>query len=328
MAIIPALLLFVGLACSGPISNEDTDTLVIDENFFPDTLAIYTSQNDIVDIFVPLNSLNFEADENPDSNGTDEIILFFVEEDLASGEDKGLFIRKGTEITKLLNTGRDIAATNGNDKKVYFAASDGIYVYNAKDNKAEKYGTVTDDLINIAIDNTSDVIYILTKNKELFKVTDDGEKQVKISDVSNAEQIVMDYENNLYFRTTDKDVYAINEGGVKKLEGLPENSNKLTLLRPPFVIDGGVPLVVDDKAFIIYANGTVEKTEFQIKAKPTAFSMEGTLIHYYAYKKKIYEYNILTILFSEVFNQLGDYLNAKKDDIQTISTRPRSSFRQ
>ncbi|MBR0581409.1 hypothetical protein HF286_19770, partial [Bacillus altitudinis A23-8] len=68
-------------------------------------------------------------------------------------------------------------------KEVYFAASDGIYRFNEQEKKAEKYGTVTDNTIAIAVINGTNDFYILTAENVVYKVTDDGTRKEEITNV-------------------------------------------------------------------------------------------------------------------------------------------------
>uniref|UniRef100_A0A2A4J2F8 Uncharacterized protein n=1 Tax=Heliothis virescens TaxID=7102 RepID=A0A2A4J2F8_HELVI len=317
--------LLAGLAYSAPASNNDDETLVITPEFFPESLAVYTAEHEIVKLVVPLNALNFDddADEEEDESSTDsDALVFFVQAD-----DQGLFVLKKGHATKLLDNGRDAAAANDDTKTAYFAAKDGIYSFNAKENKAEKYGTVNDDLISIAKVNGSDVLYVLTADQIVYKVTEEGTKKEKLDKIVNAKELVLDYQNNLYYYTNDKKVYVLVGDEVKQIAGLPEDPTIVDIINPPFILDNGVPVIVDDTAYIAYENGTSELGGFVFQVKPSAYAMEATLIQFYAYEKKIYEYNILTILFSELLTDLKTFLEDKTDDIQAIATRSRSDLR-
>ncbi|XP_047037907.1 uncharacterized protein LOC124643097 [Helicoverpa zea] len=324
--------LLAGLAYSAPTSNDDDDTLVVTADFFPESLAVYTAEHDIVKLLVPLNALNFEddADEEEESSSDSDALVFFVQADKNENGglvDQGLFVLKNGQATKLLDHGRDAAAANDDTKTAYFAANDGIYAYNAKDNKAEKYGTVTDDLISIAKVNGSDILYILTADQVVYKVTEEGTKKEKLNQIVNAKELILDYQNNLYYYTNDNKVYVLVGDEVKQISGLPENASSVNIINPPFVIENGVPVIVDNKAYVAYENGTSELAGFDFQIKPTAYAMEATLIQFYAYEKKVYEYNVLTILFSELLSELKSYLEDKTDDIQAIATRSRSDLR-
>ncbi|CAK1594856.1 unnamed protein product [Parnassius mnemosyne] len=345
-----SFLLLIGLAIAAPAPDKskeseeskesveskessENEKITITKDFFHDSFIVYRGKHEIVNIIVPLNSLNFDDDaEDDDTSDDSNATLFFVEadEDAAGNRiDKGLYIFKDGKAKKLLDNGRDAAASSDDSKDVFFGAKDGIYKYDPKENAAVKYGTVTDSIIGIAKENSTDVIYILTEDHNLYKVTEDGQKKVKIDDVVGAQEIVLDYSNNLYFYGENKQPYVVNADGVKKIEGLPENPTSVILIKPPFVVENGVPFICDNVAYIIYANGKSEKTEFDFKsnAKPSAYGMEATLIQYYAYHKKIYEYNILTLVLSGIVDELKNFLENKASTIQSMATRSRSSLR-
>ncbi|KAI5638237.1 hypothetical protein NE865_09052 [Phthorimaea operculella] len=313
--------LLVGLALSAPTAKDDK--LVVDKDFFPDELKIYEGQHDIVKIYVPINKLNFEDDDNPD------IIIFFVTADTQGGEKfyQGLYVKKGDNVTKLLDNGRDVIAPVDEDSEdAFFAAKDGIYQYNAKENKAEKYGTVDDELIAMAMVNATNGIYVLTADKKVYKVTEDGTKKEEVENVKDAEQIVLDYSGNLFYVDSNKKVFVVNGDGVTEITSLPENFAKITLIRPPFVFESGIPVVIDQDAYTLHANGTLENEDIKIDVDVTAYSMEAALMHYYAHDKKIYEYNILALLFSNILAELRQFIEDFQAQIQSVSTKHRSEF--
>ncbi|KAJ2943048.1 hypothetical protein O0L34_g18736 [Tuta absoluta] len=311
--------LLVGLALSAPTANDDK--LVVDEEFFPDSLKIYEGQHDIVKIFVPINKLNFENDT--------DITIFFVTAD-KEGDEKfyqGLYAKKGDTVTKLLDNGRDVTAPVDEDSEdAYFAAKDGIYRFNAEQNKAEKYGTLDDELISIVMVNATDGIYVLTADKKVYKITEDGTKKEEVENVKDAEQIVLDYSGNLFYVDSYKKVFVVNGDGVTEITSLPENFSKITLIRPPFVFESGIPVVIDKDAYTLHANGTLENEDVKIDVDITAYSMEATLMQYYAREKKIYEYNIVALVFVNVIEQLSEFVKEFEEQINSISTKHRSEF--
>ncbi|XP_026744257.1 uncharacterized protein LOC113505653 [Trichoplusia ni] len=320
--------LLAGLASTAPTSNDDR--LVIDNNYYPESLIVYRGDHDIVSIVLPLNALNFGEDSDDEEDESSDTTVFFVQADTNDkGEriDQGLYVLINGNATKLLDHGRDAAAANDDTKTAYFAAKDGIYSYNAATKKAEKYGTVTDSLIGIAKVNGSDTLYVLTEDRVLYKVTEEGTKKEKIDSVVNAKQIVLDFDSNLFYSTTNNEVYILLADGVKKVEGLPSNPAYLSVIKPPFIFENGVPVIANDETYTVYANGTSEVVDIVVQAKPTAAAIEGTLIHYLAYKKNIYEYNILEIVMSEAVNEVKQFLSKNSDEIQAIATRSRNDLR-
>ncbi|CAG4960757.1 unnamed protein product [Parnassius apollo] len=304
------VLLLAGAINANPVSKEsdEDEKITLTEDFYFKKFIVYNAKHDVVNILVPTNSLNFDDNDELNMETFDKnIILFIVEADVdAAGNrvDKGLYVYKNGEATKLLENGRDAAASSDDSTDVFFGAKDGIYVYDNKENKAVKYGSVTDDIIAIAKENATDVIYYLNKDHELYKVTDNGQKSVKIDDVVGAQEIVLDTANNIYFDTEDKQVYVVNENGVKK--------------------------ITDNAFYVIYSNGTSELTDFEItsEAKPSAYAMEATFVQFYAFHKKIYKYNLLEILSGGFFEVLNKFLEENQEIIINATPVSKNSTRK
>ncbi|XP_028166831.1 uncharacterized protein LOC114357426 [Ostrinia furnacalis] len=323
-------LLLVGLASTKPTTNDDT--LHIVEDLFPEEFVIYTGEKDITKIVVPLNSINFDDKEDVEETSDDEnIYVFFIE------EGKGLSVLKNKQATKLLENGNDISASSDQSKEVYFAASDGIYRFNEQEKKAEKYGTVTDNTIAIAVINGTNDFYILTAENVVYKVTDDGTRKEEITNVKDAQQILLDSANNLYFVDNKKHVYVrlAEDGTVKSIKGLPAHPSDVQLLRPPFVVEEAVPVVAGKKTYLAYANGTSEFADIILDTKPSAISFETTLLIFAGHNNKIYEYNLLAIVLTEMakeelsddMKEVKSFFSDQTSNIQSIATRSRSSFR-
>ncbi|CAH2098619.1 unnamed protein product [Euphydryas editha] len=327
-----AIISLVGLVLSAP-TNGDDYKLIITKSLFKKELVKYSGSHEIVKLLFPLNSLNFDKNDSSESD-SDDITLFFVEADIDSEDkyvDQGLYVLKKGKATKLLDHGRDVAASSDNSTQVFFGAADGIYVYNKENNAADKYGSVNDSIIGIAKESTGDVIYILTENHEVYKVSNKGTTKEILDDIVNAKQIVLDNSNNIYFYSDDKKAYVRTPaGGVKKIEGLPENPSSVTLVRPISTLEDGAGFVVDNVVYVIFANASSARSffEFKPKAKPSAYAPDAALIQYYALDKKIYEFNVLAMLFSNVVNELKEFLNEKEEDIKSISKKSRFSHRK
>ncbi|XP_041972707.1 uncharacterized protein LOC121728599 [Aricia agestis] len=324
------LLFLVGIAAAAPATKEnDSYVMVIDGNFYRSERIKYKSNHDIVSILVPFNSLYFNRDVPSESNPKEKVmdlVLFFTEADVS--EDgiksyKGVSVMKKNKVTKLLENGKDMAASGDNGKVVFIGASDGLYVYNDEQTAVEKFGSISDDVIGIAKQEYGDAIYILTAKKEVHKVTEKGNTKEKIDDIVDAEQIMLDYNNNLYFYSSDKQVKICTTEGIKKVDGLPENPTNVQLIKPAFVMRDFVPVVVDDSVYIIYTNGTSAKAGIDFKEakyRPTAYSMEGTIVQYYAYNKTIYEYNMLDIVSGSGMDETKTFLDNKNITIQDLIT--------
>ncbi|XP_045781264.1 uncharacterized protein LOC123878195 [Maniola jurtina] len=308
----------VGFLVAAPTSKDDKgkkDLVTRDR----EELFRYKAEHDIVKLVVPLNALLKTV---PSQNTYClNLMLFFVEADVrpdGSRIDQGLYVLKGGKATKILDYGRDAAASGAGDNstKAFFGAKDGLYVYNPETNSADKYGPITDSIIAIDMEKLGEVIYILTEDRDVYKVTDNGEKKEKLDDVIKPKQIVLDYQNNLYFLADDKIPYVRTADGVKKIEGLPEATGTVTLVKAPVFLENQAVVITDYKAYLISSNGSSAFTgiEFQPKAIPTALAPEATLVQYYAYDKKIYEYNILGAIFKSISESIDNYFGIKQPD--------------
>ncbi|XP_072933702.1 uncharacterized protein [Epargyreus clarus] len=307
-------LFLIALSAAAPSGDEKS----LDS---PDSCVLYKGQYDIINIVVPLNAINYYRDASSGLQGHSESTFFFIEADVdTEGKRiyKGLYMFKKNKATILLENGRGAAAASDGTTQVFLAADDGLYVYKTETNEVVKYGSITDNIIGIAKPHGNDVIYILTEEHELYKVTDAGNTKTKVDEVVNAQEIVLDYHNNIYFYAQDKQPYVLTTDGVKKIAGLPDNLNKVSLLKPPYTTQNGVPCVINNAVYIIYEDGTSEliDPEFQRDAKVTAYAMEGTLVQYFAYNRKIYEFNFLPRFFTD----MEKFVNNKASAIRVLST--------
>ncbi|XP_026317940.1 uncharacterized protein LOC113228776 [Hyposmocoma kahamanoa] len=248
---------------------------------------VYSGSHDIDKIVVPVNMIN---DEYRGST------FFFVMKDY-----KGLYVSINGTVTKLLDDGTDVTSTNDMTDKVFFATKRGIYIYNPKKNTADKYGNFDQELIGIANENVNDTIFVLTKDKEVFKVVDNGTMKFE-TNYTNVDQIMLDNLNNLYF-LIGKDPYVVTENeGVKKVEGLPVNPSYVKLAKHVEIVYDGIIFISDKTLFSINTNGIAEGftgNEFDVAL--TAVSVEDVSKNYYAYDKKIYEMNIGEIIFMNIY---------------------------
>ncbi|XP_034837711.2 uncharacterized protein [Maniola hyperantus] len=324
-------LALVGLLVAAPTSNNDEDKKgFVTRDIYREEYVKYKADHDIVNMVLPLNALISvvlsEARKSSDKTNP-SLVLFIVEADVqpdGSRVDRGLYILKlvdgEAEATKILDNGRD-AATSGpgdNSTKAFFGAKDGLYVYNPETNSADKYGPITDSIIAIDMEKLGEVIYILTEDRDVYKVTDNGEKKEKLDDVVKPKQIVLDYQNNLYFFSDDKILYVRTTDGVKKIEGLPVATGSVILLKSPIFLENGALVIIDNKVYLIYSNrrSAFIGIELQPKEMPTALAIEAFLFQYYAHDKKIYEYNFLiqflNCVFEGINNHIDDYYGIKR----------------
>ncbi|XP_026317922.1 uncharacterized protein LOC113228766 [Hyposmocoma kahamanoa] len=271
------------------------------------TKAVYSGNHDIIRIVVPVNNIN---DHSKGEVTVDRgLTFFFVEADISNGKDyKGLYVSNNGTVTKLLDDGTDVTTTKDETDQAFFATKRGIYVYNYEKNTADKYGNFDEELIGIANEKGNDAIFVLTKDKKVFKIIDHGNKKIK-TDYTNVDQIMLDYSNNLYF-LIGKDPYVVTASGVKKVQGLPANPNYVGLAKHMAALDEGVLFVSDNRIFGISPNCTAQEfTGHEFKGTPTAISVEALVINYYAYDKKIYENNVAEAILSALLSGLKSFFD-------------------
>lgn len=254
-------------------------------------------------------------------------VVFFIESDVNKrGErvDYGLYaLTKDPErsnrmvTTKLLDNARDITIASLTEA-AYFATKDGIYVYNKKKNSAEKFGSVSDEVISITAENATGVLYYVNKQHQLHKVTERGQKSIIVDEVKNAEQITVDYKGHLYYYTVDKKFYVYDGQNVKLVEGIPSNRNKVWFLRTS-VLTGDYSLVnVDGEYYSIYgadASGHAASRGGD-SFVTSAVSFETGLVMYFSVDRKIYELNIIEKVVEGVMEGLSKGLKTIAEELR------------
>ncbi|XP_063370425.1 uncharacterized protein LOC134658701 [Cydia amplana] len=317
-AILAAL---VALTVAAPPSNDEQ--LIITKKFYPDSFAVYTGHYDIVDIVVPLNQINYSDDSNEITDET--ITIFFVEADVKDDgtyDYKGLYTYKNGVAKKVLENGQ--CTTYYKDKIVYFGASDGIYKYNEQDQTATKYGTVSDSVIRMAVDTEHANVYYLTSDYVLYKY-DEGEKvATEVEAVKDARDIVLDFDGIMYFYDGSHQFYTYNGQRVLKIEGLPAHSTKVTLIRSPYMCIQAFA-VIDGRLYKLNVDGTSEKTPVKFQSQPTAYAPDTILYQYYAYKQKIYLYNLVTLCADKNFDELNEFFEDKQEQVNAYKNTKISS---
>ncbi|CAG9572631.1 unnamed protein product [Danaus chrysippus] len=312
LAIFTVFCILAGLQAA-PASEEDEEA-VIPKKVFMDSFIKYTGEYDIVDIMVPLNAINFAASDSSESESEEfnlkDLTVFFVEAEDKDGEraDKGLYRYEKGDSKMILATGRSSTASSNNNKLVFFAASDGLYVYNTEKDSADKYGPITDAIRSIATDETGSTIYIVTDDHKLYKVTNNGENKELVDDVEDVVEIVLDDDGNLYYYNTKKEVYIKTADKIIKVENLPEDPKKIKTIRPPFVVHKTIGMSYDDTVYIVHSNGSSEKLDFRFapEATPTAFGPDAVFVQYYALDKKLYEFNVKEMMENDVFHDIRE----------------------
>ncbi|XP_047989067.1 uncharacterized protein LOC125228516 [Leguminivora glycinivorella] len=317
-AILTAL---VALAAAAPPSTNEQ--IIVTKKFYPDSYAVYTGHHDIVDILVPLNQINYSDDINEDT--ATKLTVFFVEADIKDDgtyDYKGLYVFKNGIAKKVLENGQ--CSTYAKDKIIYFGASDGIYKYNEQDQTATKYGTVSESVIRMAVDTENAHVYYLTSDYVLYKF-DEGEKvATKVEAVKDARDIVFDFDGTMYFYDGNHQVYTYNGERVLKIEGLPAHPAKVALVRVP-VLMNEMYAVVDGWLYELRADGTSEKEPVKFQAQPTAYAPDAILYQYYAYKQKIYLYNLINLFAENSIDELNEFLNDNQEQINTYKNTKVSS---
>lgn len=196
---------------------------------------IYTADNKILKLVIPLNSLTYVDVKVAYET---KKVLFIIESNNSDGNIISVY--KGGDVTKLID-GNDVTeASAGED--IYIAANDGIYTY--KNNKTEKYGTLNDKFINIALINNTD-LYALSGDKKLYKITNNGTKAEIVNEVDDAVSMTVDIEGNIHYQNSNNEVFIYNNKVVRKVEGMPNNITNLKLVKA-IKKEEGVPILINE----------------------------------------------------------------------------------
>ncbi|XP_063630428.1 uncharacterized protein LOC134801763 [Cydia splendana] len=318
-AILAAL---VALAAAAPPSNDKQ--LIITKKFYPDSFAVYTGHHDIVDIVVPLNEINYSVESNEDTDVT-KLTMFFVEADVKDDgtyDYKGLYTYKNGVAKKLLENGQ--CTTYAKDKIVYFGASDGIYKYNEQDQTATKYGTVSDSVIRMAVDTEHANVYYLTSDYVLYKYNEGEKMATKVEAVKDARDMVIDWDGIMFYYDGNHQFYTYNGQRVLKIDGLPAHPAKVALVRPPVLINQAFA-VIDGRLWVLNVDGTSEMSPVKFQSLPTAYAPDTILYQYYAYKQKIYLYDLATLCADKNFDELNEFFEDKQEQINDYKNTKVSS---
>ncbi|XP_061725307.1 uncharacterized protein LOC133531190 [Cydia pomonella] len=312
MRILPFICLLVGCCFAAPSDSKESkapDTLIIN-NFLKEEYVIYTSKHDIVKIFAPLNQFpkhDFWSEwttVHGDSSSSEEAPahprqLFIVEADISNGKqtEQGLYVYNNGTVTKLLDNGRDAVANNEN--VIYFGASDGIYKYNEAANKAEKHGSVTDNIVQLAFYNFTDSIYYVTSNHEVFKLNAEATSSEKVSQLKDVQSLVFGFDRKAYYYDSKKDVYVYdheNNVAPRKIEGLPAKIDSIALFSPLLGMEEGANLLLNNVVYLIKPDATASITKSRVEGQPTAYEPKPTCHQFYAQNKKLYEIDVMGLL--------------------------------
>lgn len=322
-ALFLSVVLLIGLTAAAPICDDDYITLNVTKEFFVDEFIVYKSDHDIVNLLVPINGVNMEADD------FEVPIIFYTLADISeNGEETeiGIYKLENSVATVILDEGRDSAADLDDEgsKLVYLGGKDGIYVYDHANNTTKKFGTITDSIKRLVKVNGTDKLYVLTDDKCVYEILDQGTKKLKYDAANGATDIVLDVNNKLYF-VKDSKVY-VYDGETKEIDIPIEGDKKL--IRPPFLLEDAVLCLVGDDLYAAYSNGTSELVKITVIEKPTAYSIDSTLLQYYAYDKKIYQYNILQLFFEHVADEMKTLLDAFKTELEEASNNKKLEIKE
>lgn len=280
---------------------------VLDNGIYNEESLLYTAKYDIVDIH---------------SSSVDTDYVFIVERTLPDGDFKGLYTLKTADTdntlisTKILDNGR---CTASDSSTVYFGASDGIYTFNFIAKKAEKYGNITVDVKAIQKHAYKDIIYVIANN-QLNKITDKGTIMKKVESVNDVQEIVLDRDNNVYlFEKRDVNAKKFEEkygkpkvivkDQVIDIIGLPDKYNQIKLIRS-FASTEGVLLLLDNRIYRMFSNGTSVSTDYTFDNAPSAYYLDLGIIQLYGHNRKLYQFNILGLVLQGLSSAIGDFYNS------------------
>ncbi|XP_004923274.1 uncharacterized protein LOC101740222 [Bombyx mori] len=180
--------------------------------------------------------------------------------------DKSIYAHKNGKAKKVLEDGMAVSCCYLKSR-AYLGNKDGIYVYDTETEKLEKYGNLSDNVIGIAKENRTDDLYILTEDHVVYKVIEEGTKKIKVNEAEHAEQIALDWDDNLYYIGANNQPYVVASDGAKKIEGLPANPTSALISKPPITIEHGAWLTFGKQPYIIYRNATSEPYVFNDQEK-------------------------------------------------------------
>ncbi|XP_037867976.1 uncharacterized protein LOC119628723 [Bombyx mori] len=199
-----------------------------------------------------------------DSNTTIFIVRYVTRGD--KKEYKGIYAHKNGKVKKILVGGRAFSDWFSKSR-AYLGHKDGIYVYDTETEKLEKYGNLSDSIIGILKENRTDDLYILTEDHVVYKVIEEGTKKIKINEAEHAEQIALDWDDNLYYIGANNQPYVVTSDGAKKIEGLPANPTSASFSRAPITTEHRSWFMSGKQPYIIYPNATSEPYVFNDQEK-------------------------------------------------------------
>lgn len=281
-------------------------TTVLDDSIYKTDSLLYTAKNYITDIHSSIVNTD----------------LVFIVERKPDGIYNGLYTLRTAEnnntliSTKVLDNGK---CTTSDNKTVFFGASDGIYTYNFKTNNAVKYGNITADVKAIQKHTSKDIIYVIANN-QLKKITEKGTKEEKVESVNDVQEIVLDKENNVYlYEELDsnaklfEDKYSkpkvIVGDKVIEFKGLPGNYNQMKLTRSVGFSEGAL-LVLDNRIYKFFANGSSVATEYIFENAPTAYYLDLGIIQLFGHGQKLYQFNLIGSLLQGFSSAIANFYSS------------------
>ncbi|CAG9790012.1 unnamed protein product [Diatraea saccharalis] len=266
---------------------------------------IFASDFNITRLLVPANGNKYVTTEMSDIPS-----IFFTISDPKLEGGSCIYVLEGFAAYEVLEGGRDATADYTHDATIFFGTKEGIYKYYPDSLSAKKYGPFRDDIIQLQKANGTDAIYILNTENRIFKIQKNGTVRTRIRSITCASEFVLDTSNNIYYLACDDHMpHIVNADGslISVTASVTEDFKEVKLLRPPFIMENGIPFFADGNLYILYANGTSEKKDFYLEEKPSAFSIDAALYLVAAIDGKIYEFNVIEVLLRSMFGMSPEW---------------------
>lgn len=287
------IVLFFTPLTSTPLKKET--------KMFRQEQVIFTSNFNITKLLVPAHGAKLH---NKDSTDIPSIFFTVVEPKLEG--NSCIYVLEDFVAYEILEGGRDSTADYSNDDSIYFGAHNGLYKYCPESLSAKKYGPFRDNIIQLQKSNESDIIYYLTGDNQIFKVENNGTIRSRVKSISCATEFVLDTSNNIYYIDCGDNMIHIvkNNGDVLSLTAsVIEEFVYIKLIRPPFIMANSIPFIGDGILHVLYSNGSLDKKDFYMEDRPSAFSVDAALYLVVAVDGQIYEYNVMDDLIKTMFGK-------------------------
>lgn len=261
--------------------SKDNDTNGSEVFSHPGFYHVYTGKNEITFLVHPLESLTYK---DVNVGNVVKNVLFIFE---SNGNNTNVIsVYRGGNVTKLME-GNDVTIAYTGEN-IYIATNNGIYTY--KNNTIEKYGTLDDTFVSIALLNNTK-LYALNEDRTLYKIINNGTKKEIVDEVYGAESIVTDTNDNIYYHNSKNDIFIFNNHGVRKVEGLPNNVTNI-MLKSNAVPDGLLVIINKSIMCVIHSETcTIECDDTQPKFSAITFVHE--MYFFAAVGNVVYEFDQL-----------------------------------